>query len=637
MHTVSLLSHRNSKVAANATHARSKRVTLAAVDAISWFGSILVLGALFEYVDHQQLPWPSPWLYGVIAVACQLILGFVLKLYRGRYNVGSPTELAMLAGVVLFLGSVLGLVFALSVPGFPAALAATVPLGALVAMMFARITARLILTRRHLCHSSEREPVLVYGAGTAGRQLGGLLAYDQDSPFEIVGFVDDDPAKRNLHLSVGQVVGSGDDLVSLARRRGVHTVVFAIPSAPSRLLRRVSDEVDAAGLRLLVLPPVAAIIGGQVHLDQLREVNLADLLGRGQVTTNLDEIAEYLQGKVVLVTGAGGSIGSEIARQVHTLGPRELVLLDRDESGLHSVQLDIYGHGMLDTPDMVLCDIRDDQAVVKAFETHRPDVVYHAAALKHLPMLEQYPDEGWKTNVLGTLNVLEAAARVGVREFVNISTDKAADAVCVLGKTKRSAERLTSWFAKQSGGSYVSVRFGNVLGSRGSVLHTFVRQIDRGGPVTIVHPDVTRYFMTIPEACQLVVQAGELGNPGDVLVLDMGEPVRILDVARRLIWKSGKDVDIVFTGLRPGEKLHESLFSACEGCVNAGHPLISKVQVPPLDPEKVREQTLDATCLPGAGDVMRNGVAIEDELPAALAEQQIGKGGIVSPVGERAS
>lgn len=313
------------------------------------------------------------------------------------------------------------------------------------------------------------------------------------------------------------------------------------------------------------------------------------MLGRTPIETDLEEIAGYLADKVVLITGAGGSIGSEIARQVHSFGPKELVCLDRDESALHAVQLSIYGKGLLDTPDMVLCDIRDSQALERVFAQHRPDVVFHAAALKHLPMLEQYPEEGWKTNVLGTLNVLECAADYGVQHFVNISTDKAADATSVLGKTKRKAEELTSWFARQGHGSYVSVRFGNVLGSRGSVLFTFHEQIRQGGPVTVVDPEITRYFMTIPEACQLVIQAGAIGDPGDVLVLDMGEPVKILDVARRLIRKSGKQVDIAFTGLRPGEKLHEVLFSTGENEGDTEHPLISRVRVPAIPPQVVRQ------------------------------------------------
>jgi dTDP-glucose 4,6-dehydratase len=236
---------------------------------------------------------------------------------------------------------------------------------------------------------------------------------------------------------------------------------------------------------------------------------------------------------------------------------------------------------------MVLCDIRDQAALQAVFDRHRPDVVFHAAALKHLPMLEQYPAEGWKTNVLGTVNVLRCAHQVGVRHFVNISTDKAADATSVLGQTKRLAERLTAWYALHYSKEYVSVRFGNVLGSRGSVLDTFKAQIERGGPVTVTHPEITRFFMTIPEACMLVLQAGAIGKPGDVLVLAMGEPVKIVDVARRLIDESGREIEIEYTGLRHGEKLHEVLLSSVEHGVASEHPLITRVAVPPLSPSEL--------------------------------------------------
>jgi len=326
------------------------------------------------------------------------------------------------------------------------------------------------------------------------------------------------------------------------------------------------------------------MIAGRVELDKLRGFNVADLLGRRPVETDLSEIAEFVTGKAILVTGAGGSIGSELARQVRLLGPSRLVLLDRDESALHAVQLLLYGSGLLDSDDLVLCDIRDSAALERVFARHRPDVVFHAAALKHLPMLERYPEEGWKTNVIGSLNVLERAKQNGVRHFVNISTDKAADATSVLGQTKRLSERLTAWYAHETGLPFLSVRFGNVLGSRGSVLDAFRAQIARGGPVTVTHPEVTRFFMTIPEACELVLQAGAIGQPGDVLVLDMGEPIRIIDVASRLIDESSQNIEIEFTGLRQGEKLHEVLLSAAECGTPSRHPLITQVSVPPLEP-----------------------------------------------------
>lgn len=311
---------------------------------------------------------------------------------------------------------------------------------------------------------------------------------------------------------------------------------------------------------------------------------IADLMGIGGRSADLVGSAELIRGRRVLVTGAGGSIGSELCRQLATAGPAALLMLDRDETALQQVQVAVAGHGLLDTPDVILADIRDADALTSILCDRRPDVVFHAAALKHLPMLEQYPSEAWKTNVLGTANVLEAAAAAGVSTLVNVSTDKAADPTSVLGRTKRLAERLTAWYAASSGRDFVSVRFGNVLGSRGSLVPLFAELIRAGRPVTVTHPDATRYFMTIPEACGLVIQAAAIAEPGEVLVLDMGEPVRILDVARRIVELTQCESEIVFSGLRPGEKLHEDLLGQGEVERRPVHPKISHTSVPPFEP-----------------------------------------------------
>jgi dTDP-glucose 4,6-dehydratase len=325
-------------------------------------------------------------------------------------------------------------------------------------------------------------------------------------------------------------------------------------------------------------------------------VSIEDLIGRHPVDTEVESIADYLSGRRVLVTGAGGSIGSVLATQIARFNPAELMMLDRDESGLQSVQISIDGHGLLDTRDVILADIRDRATLMAIFADRRPEVVFHAAALKHLPMLEQYPEEAWQTNVLGTLNVLEAAQSVGVKTFVNISTDKAANPTSVLGHSKRAAEMLTAWAAQVTDERYLSVRFGNVIGSRGSMLPTFKKIIEAGGPLTVTHPDVTRFFMTIPEACQLVIQAGGIGKAQEVLILDMGEPVRILEVAQRMIAMSGKDIEIVFTGLRTGEKLHEELRGADEVDSRPLHPKISHASVSALDPLSLEKMEWLLSC-----------------------------------------
>ncbi|MGH3907493.1 MAG: polysaccharide biosynthesis protein, partial [Pseudonocardiaceae bacterium] len=287
-------------------------------------------------------------------------------------------------------------------------------------------------------------------------------------------------------------------------------------------------------------------------------------------------------------TGAGGSIGSELCKQIYRFAPDRLFMLDRDESSLHGVQLAIEGRALLTSPDLVLCDLRDRDRVEEILTELRPDVVFHAAALKHLTLLEQHPREAVKTNIWATLDLLEITAKAGVKRFVNISTDKAADPCSVLGFSKRITERLTTYFAGITAGTYLSVRFGNVLGSRGSMLTTFQAQIERGGPITVTDPHVTRYFMTIEEAVQLVIQAGAIGSDGEALVLDMGKPVVIAEVARLMAARSDRRIAIEFTGLRPGEKLHEVLLASDEVDVRPKHPLISHVSVPALEPDEAR-------------------------------------------------
>jgi FlaA1/EpsC-like NDP-sugar epimerase len=324
------------------------------------------------------------------------------------------------------------------------------------------------------------------------------------------------------------------------------------------------------------------LFSSAVAVSDIRPVTNEDLLGRRTIDTAVAEIAGYLQGRRVLVTGAGGSIGSELCRQITRFAPADLIMLDRDESGLHQVQLSIEGRAMLDSRSVVVCDIRDKSALFAVFDEHRPEVVFHAAALKHLPLLEMWPAEAVKTNVFGTQNLIDAAKRARVARFINISTDKAANPISVLGYSKRLAERLTAAAGTDANGTYLSVRFGNVLGSRGSVLITFRQQIEAGGPVTVTDPEVTRYFMTIEEAVQLVIQGGAIGDNGEALVLDMGEPVRIVDLARQLVAQAPRPVEIVYTGLRPGEKLHEDVLGTGEVDLRPRHPLISHVAVPAI-------------------------------------------------------
>ncbi len=422
--------------------------------------------------------------------------------------------------------------------------------------------------------------MLIYGAGEAGAQLVTTMLRNPASPLRPVALLDDHPAKQQLRIMGVPVAGGRDRIAAAASEYGADHLIVAIPSASSTLLLEISAIALDAHLTVGVLPATEHLLG--LSLADVRPLEVADLLGRHEIETDLAQIAGYLRGKRVLVTGAGGSIGSELCRQIDQFEPSQLVMLDRDESGLHAAQLSMHGRALLQDRNLVVADIRDKERLESVFAEHRPEVVFHAAALKHLPLLEMHPEEGLKTNVYGTINVLAAAERVGVERFVNVSTDKAADPTSVLGYTKRLAERLTAGFAERTTGVFLSVRFGNVLGSRGSMLESFRRQVAQGGPITVTHPDVTRYFMTVEEAVQLVIQAGAIGRDGEALVLDMGDPVRIDDVARRMAMQGERRVDIVYTGLRDGEKLHEVLWGENELDVRLFHPLISHVAVPPL-------------------------------------------------------
>jgi FlaA1/EpsC-like NDP-sugar epimerase len=390
------------------------------------------------------------------------------------------------------------------------------------------------------------------------------------------------------------VLGGRRQLAEVAASTGAGVLVIAIAGGSGRVIHDLTKAAERCGLVPKVIPSVRELLTGRAQIEGVRDPRISDLLGRRAVATDVASVREHIAGKRVLVTGAGGSIGAELCRQLHQLGPAELILLDRDESALHAIQLALHGRALLDSEETVLADIRDQHRIQEVFERFRPEIVFHAAALKHLPLLESYPAEALKSNVWGTLTVLEAAADVGVQSCINISTDKAADPVSVLGYSKRITERLTAYMSVRTGSTYLSVRFGNVLGSRGSMLTALSAQVAAGGPVTVTDPDVSRYFMLADEAVHLVLQAATIGRGGEALVLDMGEPVRIADIARRLIANTGRKLDVVFTGLRPGEKLTEDLLGPGETDHRPCHPLISQVPVPALDPSEVTGLDPDA-------------------------------------------
>jgi FlaA1/EpsC-like NDP-sugar epimerase len=558
------------------------------IDTLAWVVA-LTLATLLRW-DFKLTSVDGVGLVLIIPLAglAQLVAGVSSGLYVGRWRFGSFDEVASVARATAITTALL---FALDLWVAPRRM---VPLGAVIAGgSIALVLMTGVRYAWRLAHEQRNRPgpeaarMLVFGAGEGGSQIITRLLRDPTSPFLPVALLDDDPQKRNLRMSGVAVVGGRAQMTSAAAEYDAGTVLIAIPSADAALVAELHDAGVEAGLDVKILPPVGELFNGVVDVADIREVTVADLLGRHEIATDVGSIASYLTGKRVLVTGAGGSIGSELCRQIYQFAPDELIMLDRDESALHAVQLSIEGRALLDSPNLVLLDIRDERGLAEVFERRRPHVVFHAAALKHLSLLEQHPGEAVKSNVWGTLTVLDAAVRAEVGRFVNISTDKAADPISVLGYSKRIGERLTAWFDAHREGAYLSVRFGNVLASRGSVLDTFTAQIHNGGPLTVTHPDVTRYFMTIPEAVELVIQAGAIGSGGEALVLDMGSPVRILDVARRLTAQSERAIKIIFTGLRPGEKLHEQLLGTGEVDVRPVHPLVSHVPVPPLDPATI--------------------------------------------------
>ncbi len=594
-------------VQSSVAKARVRRWFWAFADVVIWIVAI-VATVLLRYDVLNGVVSPAGLIRNalILGVGCglgQLLFGTLLGPYRVSHTRGSYEETFDLARSMVATTIVAFLVVYLV--WHPVYLPRSAPVQgggfALLGACALRLAFRSFRTKE-IRGREVGARAIVYGAGDTGRRLVKSAIREAEAGILPVAILDDTKERGRLRIEGIAVRGTKADVVEVAARERATMLIIAAPHAGPADLRELSEAAHTAGLAVKILPSLSELLdageestartasGGGVR--DLRDLDLTDLLSRPPVQLDTTAIAAQLQGKRILVTGAGGSIGSELCRQIAKFSPERLYLLDRDESGLQGTQMSLTGQGLLDSDDVLLADIRDPECLALVFAQAKPQVVFHAAALKHLPLLESFPLEAWKTNVTGTLNVLTAAADAGVDVFVNVSTDKAADPTSTLGYSKRVTERLTSHFARTQPGRYVSVRFGNVLGSRGSMLHAFTAQIAAGGPVTVTHPEVQRYFMLIPEACQLVLQAGAIGHDGEVMVLEMGEQVKIVEVARTLIRMSGKKVEIVFTGLRPGEKLGEDLFAGAEGRRGTGHPLVDAVDVPALEPALVRAAPL---------------------------------------------
>lgn len=533
-----------------------------------------------------------------ISFTLLILILFPLIAYRARvyarfWSYASIEDFFVLLGVVVAVSSLASVTLMVGdtfgMPGL-AAVPRSIPmifvLMATVATATPRVLAKLalpsVLTRPD---QLRRRNTLVFGAGEAGVMTVRELRRNQQLGLHVVGFLDDDRQKQGLRIHGVAVLGARADLPEMVIKHQVQHVVIAMPTVSGKVIRELVGLCEQVGIKPQIVPGLYELIGGSVHISQIREVQIEDLLRREPIETDLGAVGELLRGRRVLITGAGGSIGSELSRQVLQFNPSELVLLGHGENSIFSIQNELerrraqlgsaFGAGSLTIIRAVIADFRFRQRMLSVFNEYRPEIVFHAGAHKHVPLMELNPTEAVTNNVFGTQHVIEASRLAGVERFVLVSTDKAVNPSNVMGASKRAAEMLVHQAAHDSGQAYMVVRFGNVLGSRGSVVLTMREQIANGEPVTVTHPDMQRYFMTIPEAVQLVLQTAVMGTGGEVFLFDMGESVKIVDLAKDLIRLSGlelgEDAEIVFTGVRPGEKLYEELFLPDEQYVRTGH------------------------------------------------------------------
>jgi FlaA1/EpsC-like NDP-sugar epimerase len=581
------------------------------------------LGAYWLRFNLEQIP--ADLLRGALAalpvvLAVQAAVFWYFGLYRGIWRFASMPDLirilrAVGAGMLLVA---IALFLARRMEGVPRSVPPLYAGLLLVLLGGPRFLYRAARDRGFAV--SDSRPVLIVGAGSAGELLVRDLLRDPQRRYRPLAFVDDDPRTQGKEVQGVRVRGRTQRLPELARGLGAELVLLALPSASAAQMRRVVDICEQAGLPFRTLPRLQDLVSGQVSLNTLREVCIEDLLGREPVSLDWRSIRAGVAGKTVLVTGGGGSIGAELCRQIARLGPMSLVVLDQGEYNLYAIEMELRRAFPALELQARLGDVCDPAAVRQVLSFARPHLVFHAAAYKHVPLLEHQAREATRNNVLGTRNVALAAAQQGCEAFVLISTDKAVNPTSVMGASKRVAEILCQNLGHHAGTRFITVRFGNVLDSAGSVVPLFRQQIAAGGPVTVTHPEVRRYFMTIPEAAQLILQAAVLGSGGEIFVLDMGEPVTIRYLAEQMIRLSGRvpgeDVRIVYTGLRPGEKLYEELFHPEEPLATTGHEQILLARYREVD-----EAVLDAALQRLEGACARYDDAAVREVLAALVPE----------------
>ena len=550
------------------------------------FSTLLLTKDLRGYFDLFLVPL----IVGTVSIIASI---FITRLHATSFRNASINELVKVSIISLIL--CLSMIVSLLISSTSSIIWEWTLLSSLFFFAFSSVATcsfRIQLYLKKLFTGAKNaKNVLIIGAGAAGATILREIQNTNKMSLRAVGFVDDNPAKIGSYILGTKVLGNTNQITEISKKKNVDIIMIAMPSASAKAIKEITTKCLEAKCEIKTLPGLYQLVGGEVSVSRLRDVDVNDLLGREPVKTNIDEVIGYIENKVVMVTGGGGSIGSELCRQIASHNPKQLIILDIYENSAYEIEQELKRK----LPNLnlitLIASIRDSGKMNHVFATYRPEIVFHAAAHKHVPLMETSPNEAVKNNVLGTYKVVKAADKYGVEKFVQISTDKAVNPTNIMGATKRICEMIIQAFAKRSKTCFVAARFGNVLGSNGSVIPLFKKQIAEGGPVTLTHPDIIRYFMTIPEAVSLVLQAGANANGGEIFVLDMGEQVKIYDLAVNLIKLSGyephKDIEIKITGLRPGEKLYEERLMEEEGLTKTANDKISIGKPLDIDEDKL--------------------------------------------------
>ena len=566
-----------------------RRVCLIILDILCIIAaSFLALLTRFEFDFHQIPPefLKVIYEYGPFIIVVTLIIFTFFHVYSSLWEYAGIEEVFSLIVACLLSAVAKIIVISFTWSTMPRSWYVLDTMYLMILIGTTRVSYRLIRLRRQNRKFPwvKRKKVMIIGGGEAGRTL---ITEIQNSKYldqKVVCIIDDDPKKIGRYIKGIKVVGNRDSIKKNVKRYNIQQIILTIPSVNSARIRPIVEICQDTNCELMILPGVYQLVTGEVKASKLRPVKIEDLLGRDEVHINLNEIMDYVSGKVIMVTGGGGSFGSELCRQIAEHRPKQLIIFDIYENNAYDIQQELVRkHPELDLV-VLIGSVRDENRIDSIFEQYHPEIIYHAAAHKHVPLMEDSPNEAIKNNVLGTYNMVRMADKWNVKRFVQISTDKAVNPTNIMGASKRICEMIIQTYNKESNTEYVAVRFGNVLGSNGSVIPLFKKQIAEGGPVTVTHPEIIRYFMTIPEAVSLVLQAGAYAKGGEIFVLDMGDPVKILDLAKNMIRLSGykvdQDIKIEFTGLRPGEKLFEELLMDEEGMtdtpnklIHIGHPI----------------------------------------------------------------